>query len=121
MHDDTLESDERSLRDVAAWLTTPAACGLFLSAFDLKRIGQAAGIGVTPLNRRFAVEQLFRSAAINDAPDPLFTALLAEVTAHREAYAACDSAHLQPWIELAGETLTALAEMRETWRLAEST
>lgn len=121
MHDDTLNSDERSLRDVAAWLTTPAACGVFLSAFDLKRVGQAAGIGVTPSNRRFAVEQLFRSAAIDDTPGPLFAALVAEVTAHLEAYQACDSVHMQPWIERAGETLTALAEMLESWRSAEST
>ena len=118
MNDDGLISDERSLRDIAAWLTTPASCGVFLSAFDLKRIGQLIGIGVTPLNRRFAVEQLFRSAAIEATPDPLFAALIAEVEAQRAAYERCDSAHLQPWIDLAGVTLTTLEEMQETWQKA---
>lgn len=116
MNDDSPVMDERSLRDIAAWLTTPASCGVFLSAFDLKRISQSIGIGVTPLNRRFAVEQLFRSAAIDNTPGPLFAALMAEVSAHREAYEECDSPHLQPWIDLAGATLNTLEEMRETWR-----
>jgi hypothetical protein len=116
MNDDGLAMDERSLRDVAAWLTTPASCGVFLSAFDLKRISNSIGIGVTPLNRHFAVEQLFRSAAIDDTPDPLFSALIDEVKAHQEAYERSDSPHLQSWIDLAGATLATLEEMRETWR-----
>ena len=118
MNDDSPAMDERSLRDIAAWLTTPASCGVFLSAFDLKRVSQSIGIGVTPLNRRFAVEQLFRSAAIEATPDPLFAALIAEVAAQQAAYARCDSAHLQLWIDLASMTLTTLEEMQETWRTA---
>lgn len=118
MNHDGLISDERSLRDIAVWLTTPASCGVFLSAFDLKRVSQSIGIGVTPLNRRFAVEQLFRSAAIEATPDPLFAALIAAVAAQRAAYERCNSAHLQLWIDLAGVTLTTLGEMQETWRTA---
>ena len=78
MEEDRHHESGRSLRDVAAWLTTPAACGVFLSTFDLVRIAHSIGTSVTPLNRRFAVEQLFRSAAIADAPDPLFAALVAD-------------------------------------------
>lgn len=118
MNEDRHISDERSLRDIAAWLTIPASCGVFLSASDLKRVGQSIGIGVTPLNRRFAVEQLFRSAAIEATPDPLFAALITEVAAQRAAYERCDSAHLQRWIDLAGMTLITLEEMQETWRTA---
>ena len=116
MGEDRHHESGRSLRDVAAWLTTPSACGVFLSTFDLVRIAHSIGTSVTPLNRRFAVEQLFRSAAIADAPDPLFAALIAEVTAHRNAYASCDSEHLRPWSELAGATLLTLGEMHETWQ-----
>jgi hypothetical protein len=118
MNDDSPVMDDRSLRDIAAWLTTPASCGVFLSAFDLKRVSQSIGIGVTPLNRRFAVEQLFRSAAIDDNPGPLFAALIAEVAAHQEAYERCDSPHLQPWIDLTRVTMTTLSKMQETWRTA---
>lgn len=121
MHDRPRTPDERSLRDVAGWLTTPAACGVFLSAFDLKRLGQSIGIGVTPLNRRFAVEQLFRSAAVDESADALFEALVEEVTAHRARYEECGSVHLRPWIDLCGDTINTLLTMREDWRQSHST
>ena len=113
-------ADERSLRDVAAWLTTPAQCGVFLSAHDLRRIGSSIGIHVTPLNRRFAVEQLFRSAAIDQTLNVLLTALIAEVRAQISAYELCDIAQLQPWVERAGQTVVELQEMRQIGQSAES-
>lgn len=118
MNDDSPPSDERSLRDVAAWLTTPAQCGVFLSPHDLRRIGAAIDIHVTPLNRGFAVEQLFRSAAIEGTLDTLLAALLSEVQAQQAAYQDFDVGEMQPWIERAGQTMAALVEMRQSSRRA---
>lgn len=121
MHAEQDSTDERSLRDIAAWLTTPSSCGVFLSAADLRRIGQRVGIGVTPLNRRFAVEQLFRSAAIEDSADPLVTAFIEEILNHTAAYEACNSVHLDPWIDRCHDTVTTLQGMREEWLGSQST
>lgn len=118
MNEGAPTSDDRSLRDVAAWLTTPAQSGVFLSPHDLRRIGAAIDIHVTPLNRGFAVEQLFRSASIEGTLDTLLAALLSEVQAHRTAYQDCDGGEMQPWIERAGQTLAALREMRQSSGLA---
>lgn len=100
------------LRDVARWLTTPARCGLYLSSRDLHRVGESAGITGLPMNRRFAVEQLFRSAAIDEQLDRLFDALAGEVSAHILAYQECDSPVMDAWIAQATETSKQLERMR---------
>ena len=107
------EQDESyGLRDIARWLTTPAACGLYLTMRDLERIGQSAGISGLPRNRRFAVEQLFRSAALEEDLSSMFDALTAEATRQREAYLACDSPALDTWELRAAETIRRLDELR---------
>lgn len=108
------ESD--GLRDIARWLTTPAASGVYLSAVDLRRVGEAAGITGLPVNRRFAVEQLFRAAALEDDLDTLFDVLVSEVRAHQSAYAECDATALDPWIRKAEATITRLLQMRGEWQ-----
>jgi hypothetical protein len=104
-----------SLKDVVRWLTTPAACGVFLSARDLERIGREMEIAGLPANRRFAVEQLFRAASIDGRVGPLFGLLIAEVDAHVRSYQECDSPVLDDWISRAEHASRRLADMRSAW------
>lgn len=87
-------------------------CGLYLSTRDLHRVGDSAGITGLPVNRRFAIEQLFRSAAIDDQLDGLFDALAGEVSGHILAYRECDSPVMDGWIRRATETAERLEQMR---------
>lgn len=113
---DIERDDSDSLRDIATWLTVPASAGIFLSARDFQRIGVDLGIGGTPANRRFAVEQLFRAAAIEDRLPALFDALISEIEAHRASYRDCDSRALDWWDTRASETVHRLSVMRDVAR-----
>jgi hypothetical protein len=104
--------DPAGLRDIARWLTTPAQSGVYLSAVDLQRVGDRAGFGRLPLNRRFAVEQLFRSAAIDGRLPELFDALQVELLSHRQGYIDCDASWLMNWTSAVDESLERLNAMR---------
>jgi hypothetical protein len=104
--------DTDGLRDIARWLTTPSQSGVYLSAVDLQRVGDRAGLGRLPQNRRFAVEQLFRSAAIDGRLQELFYALHTELRSHRKAYVDCDSASLVEWVLAVDASLERLNDMR---------
>lgn len=110
------DSDDLRLRDLIRWLTTPAQSGVYLSTVDLERIGRELGVRIAPMGRAAAVEQLFRTAALDDTVDDLFTALSEEIAAHRERYIACNSAALQPWIDRTAESLQTIDQLQQTWR-----
>jgi putative dimethyl sulfoxide reductase chaperone len=107
------DSQEPGLRDIARWLTTPAHSGVYLSLRDLERIGHRVGVAGLPRNRRFAIEQLFRSAAVDDNLDDLLRVLRSEISAHVDAYRDCDHETLQPWIDRALLSLNRLDEMQQ--------
>lgn len=111
-----LDPNDMRLRDLVGWLTTPARSGVYLSTSDLERVGRDLGIRVMPMSRAAAVEQLFRTAALDDAVDELFAALRAEINSHRERYLDCDSLALQPWIDRAGEAAHTIDLLQEAWR-----
>jgi hypothetical protein len=114
MEDDRVPefNDPAGLRDIAGWLTTPALSGVYLSAADLQRVGDSAGLGRLPQNRRFAVEQLFRSAAIDGRLPELFDGLQTELVAHKQAYLDCDTPYLNRWIIAVEASLERLNTMR---------
>jgi len=103
--------DPAGLRDIAGWLTTPAMCGVYLSAVDLQRVSDSARLGRLPQNRRFAVEQLFRSAAIDGCLPELFDGLQAELLAHKQAYLDSDAPYLSRWIIAVDASLDRLNTM----------
>lgn len=103
---------ELGLRDIARWLTTPSQSGVYFSLDDLDRIGNQVGIQGLPRNRRFAVEQLFRSSALDDRLEDLLDVLDGELAVHIERYRECDHEALAPWIALAGSALLRVDEMR---------
>jgi hypothetical protein len=98
------------------WLTTPAQCGVFLSIADLVRVGEGIGIRIMPMSRSAAVEQLFRTAALDDNVDNLFEVLIREIEAHRTSYTEIDSRVMQPWIEHADATVMKLRKLQGIWR-----
>lgn len=106
-------TQQEGLRDISRWLTTPAACGLYLSGRDLERIGQESGIQGLPRSRRQAVEHLFRTAALDDNVDTLLETLLRETRDHIEAYGECGHPALDNWESTAGATLVRLEEMKD--------
>ena len=104
--------DPAGLRDIARWLTTPSRSGVYLSAIDLQRVGDKAGLGRLPQNRRFAVEQLFRSAAIDGRLPELFSALETELRSHQQAYTDCDAVWFTEWMQAVDSSLERLNDMR---------
>jgi hypothetical protein len=100
------------LRDVSRWLTTPAQCGVYFSMRDLEQIGRTVGITGLPRNRRFAVEQLFRSAAVDGVVEDMLISLEHAVSVHISSYRSCDSPALENWIARAKETELRLESMR---------
>lgn len=111
-----LDPNDLSLRQLIGWLTTPARCGVYLSVADIARIGAPLSVSIAPISRRAAVEQLIRTAAIDERVPELFTALLAEFEAQRDAYLACDSPHLEPWATRAAEGRTTIQALAESWQ-----
>ena len=109
---DEEQTQQEGLRDIARWLTTPAACGLYLSARDLERIGLRAGVRGLPRSRRQAVEQLFRTAALDDRVGDLLETLMHEVGEHIASYE--ESAHpaMDAWGLAASATRERLGEMK---------
>lgn len=105
-------TQQDGLRDIARWLTTPAACGLFLSARDLERVGRRAGVEGLPRSRRQAVEHLFRTAALDDRVDILIDLLIDEAGFHMDSYAECGMSTLGPWESAAVATVGRLNEMK---------
>lgn len=105
-------SHAESLRSIARWLSTPALSGLYLSSRDLERIGGEIGVHGLPRARRHAIEQLFRSAAVDGQVEALLERLEREAGEHIAAYRECDTPALTPWEHRAAVTVTRLAEMR---------
>lgn len=110
---DGRNGDDVGLRDVARWLTTPAACGVYLSVRDLQRVGAGVGIEGVPSSRRLAVEHLFRVAALDENVAGVIDALVVEISEHIASYDACDSPSLDRWVSMASASLDRLAEMRQ--------
>lgn len=86
-----LEDDRTGVRDVAAYLVTPAHCGLFIGRTDLARLARAnrtpGGFG----ERRLMMENLLRSAALYDGLDPVFGELFRWIETDSEAWLALAS------------------------------
>lgn len=106
-----LEDDRTGVRDVAAFLTTPAHCGLFIGRADLARLARANGTPGGFGQRRLMMENLLRSAALYDGLDGVFAELVRWIRADAGAWQALESVPgVGPWSEswrsrLAGTTL----------------
>lgn len=111
-----LDPNDLSLRQLLAWLTSPARCGVYLSVADLARIGAGLGVGVAPLSRRIALEQLVRGAAIDERVPELLAALAAEFESQRAAYLACGSSALDDWAARAAQGRATVQALSETWQ-----
>ena len=111
-----LDQNDLSLRQLVGWLTTPARCGVYLSVADIARIGAPLSVSIAPISRRAAVEQLFRAAAIDERVPELFAALADEFAAQRDAYLACDSPHLEPWVARSAEGRATIQALAESWQ-----
>ena len=111
-----LDPNDMRLRDLINWLITPARCGIYLSTADLARIGASLGIRIAPMSRYAGVEQLFRSAAIDDTVDDLFAAFQTEFESHIATYDSCNSPALIPWISRSTAALDTWGDVHNVWR-----
>lgn len=111
-----IDPQDLSLRQLVAWLATPARCGVYLSALDLARLGRELGISISPFSRRAAIEQLIRGAALDDAVEQLFALIRGEFERHLSSYQQLDVPAMASWITNTQSSLVTWREIEEEWR-----
>ncbi|MEQ8276563.1 MAG: molecular chaperone TorD family protein [Deltaproteobacteria bacterium] len=107
-----LEDRKTSLRDIAGHLCRPAACGLWISRFDVTRFARGVSSSHGFGERALMLENLMHSAADRDALPALLTALGAEVDELREHLSGVPDVYAAPWLGRLARTERTLAAMQ---------
>ena len=115
-----LDDAQTGLKDIAAYLTTPAWCGFYLSRADLARLGRAEHLPRGFGARAQMLTNLLRAAADFDRLDLLLTQLQDCVTTWQSFYTTlyerdvpCLDAVAQTWLERLEMTKRMIDQMRE--------
>jgi TorA maturation chaperone TorD len=112
-----LDDPKTSLRDIAAFLTTPVYSGIFLSRGLINHLGRQHRLPHGFSSRAQMAANLLRSAAQYDAVPTLLGALRAEATTWQASYAAMQTAAPQltpfeaPWLQRTAATINFLSVM----------
>lgn len=116
----TLVADPKtSLHDIAAFLTTPAYSGLYLSRYIINQLGRQQRLPRGFGSREQMLTNLLRTAAQYDVVPLLVHALQSEILTWQRAYHSVDSTYpllspfIQPWLVQIEQTHTLLADMEQ--------
>ncbi len=109
---DPLDLDDPNvgLREIAAYLTTPARAGILLSRHDIARIGRAFRLPRGFGGRARMMQQLLTAAARFDALGDV-AAALGEIVEANDAAIAAWGPVVAPWHAQARETLTVVSRL----------
>lgn len=106
-NDPAMPGPSDNLSVLAAYLTAPARCGLFLSLSELQRLGRQLELPVGFGRRVQVLETLFHTAALHGRAQALLEALLALV-AEWQAYLQGRASETQIWLERLAATQSLL-------------
>jgi len=112
-----ITNPKTSLHDIAAFFTTPAHCGFYLSRYLINRLGRQERLPRGFGSREQMLTNLLRTAAQYDAAPLLVHSLQSEISAWQRAYRDVLAAYpvllpfVQPWLLRTEQTEIVLAEM----------